>query len=62
MVKKYKISLRGFHTTQVRNTKARMPRTPSIWCISATGPKRSKKVSGETVAEKRPSWPEVSQT
>jgi len=39
---------------QVRNTKARVPRTPSTWGMSATGPKRSEKVSGRSVARKRP--------
>jgi hypothetical protein len=53
MVKKYEISLRGFHTTQVRNTKAGMPRIPSIWGMSATGPKRSGKTVGRECGEEK---------
>jgi hypothetical protein len=53
MVKKYKISLRGFHTTQVRNTKARGRGTPLIWVSLQQDRKGPKKLSGESVARKR---------
>jgi hypothetical protein len=46
MVNKYEISLPGFHTTQVRNTKVRGRGTPLLWGKSATGPKRSGKYVG----------------
>jgi hypothetical protein len=54
MVKKYEISLRGFHTTLVRNTKVRGRGTPSIWVSLQQDRKGPKKLSGETVAGKRP--------
>jgi hypothetical protein len=54
MVKKYEISLRGFHTTQVRNTKARGRGTPSIWVSLQQDRKGPEKLSGESVATKRP--------
>ena len=59
MVKKYEISLRGFNTTLVRNTKARSPGTPSIWVSLQQDRKGPEKLSGESVARKRPGFTEA---
>jgi hypothetical protein len=53
MVKKYKISLPGFHTTQVRNTKAGGPGNTLNMGKSATGPKRSGKTVGRKCGEEK---------
>jgi hypothetical protein len=53
MVKKYKISLRGFHITQVRNTTVRGRGTPSIWVSLQQDRKGPEKLFGRKCGEEK---------